>query len=113
MAGRNVRGGVLLSVPFAVALIVSTSSNGVSQAVNQPVSPPPTAALPNLPVPPITGPGYQDGNIGQAFQIGNRRGRDPFRKPSRRQFQSADMNGGNSNYCKRSLTPTLHPVRTV
>jgi hypothetical protein len=107
MAIRNVRGSVLLSVPFAVALIVSTSSNGVSQAVNQPVSPPPKAALLSLPVPPIGGPGYQDGNIAQAFQIGNRRGHDPFRKQSRRQFQSADMNGGNTNYLLRIPVITL------
>jgi len=98
MASRNVRGNVLLSVPFAVALIAFTSSNGVSQAINQPVSPPPKVALLNLPVRPITGPGYEDGNIAQDFQIGNRHGHDPFRKQSGRQFQSADMNGGNSNY---------------
>lgn len=56
------------------------------------------SALPKAPIPPITGPGYQDGNIALAFQIGNRRGRDPFRKRTKYHLQNADSNGGNSNY---------------
>ena len=38
-----------------------------------------SAALPSSGEPLITGPRYQDGNIAQAFQIGNRLGRDRFR----------------------------------
>ena len=40
----------------------------------------------------------QDGNIARAFQIGNRLGRDPFRRPTRLRLQNADAIGGNSNY---------------
>ena len=86
--------GVLLSA----VLVALTGGNARSQPQNNPVSAQPGVELLNLPIPPITGPGYTDGNIAQAFQIGNRRGRDPFRKQTRRQFQNADTNGGNSNY---------------
>ena len=86
--------GVLLSA----VLVALTGGNARSQPQNNPVSAQPGVELLNLPIPPITGPGYTDGNIAQAFQIGNRRGRDPFRKQARRQFQNADTNGGNSNY---------------
>ena len=87
-----------LSVLLSAVLVVLASGNARAQAGNNPVSPQPKAALLNLPVPPISGPGYQDVNIADAFQIGNRRGHDPFRKQNRRQFQNADANGGNTNY---------------
>jgi RHS repeat-associated protein len=69
-----------------------------SQAQGNGIAPQLRGAVSNAPVPPITGPGYQDGNIVRALQIGNRRGRDPFRKPTRRRLQNADAIGGNSNY---------------
>ena len=67
-----------------------------SQANTSPATPQLQAAIST--VPPINGPGYQDGNITQAFQVGNRRGRDPFRKRTRSRVQNADANGGNTNY---------------
>jgi RHS repeat-associated protein len=58
----------------------------------------PTSKTDALPSISISGPGYQGGNIVQAFQIGNRRGRDPFLKLPRRAIQNANANGGNTNY---------------
>jgi hypothetical protein len=57
-----------------------------------------TSGAANAQIPPITGPGYQDANVSRTFQIGNRRGQDPFRKQSNNRLQNADANGGNSNY---------------
>src|SRR5215470_3167096 len=94
MANKRFARIFYLGVLLSAVLIALTGGN----ARSQPQTTQPNVALLNLPIPPIGGPGYQDGNIAQAFQIGNRCGHDPFRKQTRRQFQSADANGGNTNY---------------
>ena len=86
----------LLSTGFCVARPCQPESPFQPQGAV--ASPERKSAISSAPLPPITGPGYQNANIARAFQIGNRRGRDPFRKPSRRRIQSADAIGGNSNY---------------
>jgi hypothetical protein len=107
MANKTFAKIFYLGVLLSAVLVVLMGGNARSQPQNNPVSAQPNVALLNLPIPPISGPGYQDGNIAQAFQIGSRRGHDPFRKQTRRQFQSADANGGNTNYLLKVPVITL------
>lgn len=55
-------------------------------------------AVPPLPQPPLTGPGWRDDNLLSAFLIQNRRGRDPLRPRSKTRSLNVDGGTGNGNY---------------
>jgi hypothetical protein len=102
-------GKILFSPLFAAALLAVTGGYDSSRAQNATVCPSPLQQQSTIcEPPPITGPGYQDGNIAQAFQILNRRGHDPVRTlvsqtqkklaQAVRKVPSVPTSGGNTNY---------------
>ena len=110
-SGRSA-GKLLFSALLAVALLAVTGGYDRSRAQNTTVCPSPLLQQSTIcEPPPITGPGYQEKNIAQAFQIVNRRGHDPVlasrtqpgetlagRTQANRKVRSVPTSGGNTNY---------------